>query len=99
MSAEEDAAYMQALTFLSQTRTVDLRRVLVLRTASDYTLPPPGQPASKLLKEEASSTGLSSFAESLSSAYETGSSVANELSRNWAIYRDHIPGTNLKPKN
>jgi purine nucleoside permease len=99
MSAEEDAAYMQALTFLSQTRTVDLQRVLVLRTASDYTLPPPGRPASKLLEEEANFTGLSSFAESLTSAYETGSSVANELARNWVIYRDHIPGTSPKPKN
>ena len=93
MSSEEDAAYLQALTFLSQAKTVDINRVMVLRSGSDFTLPPPRKTAADLLAAEASSSGLSSFAESVDSTFQTGSVVVNELSRNWEIYRDHIPGT------
>jgi purine nucleoside permease len=95
MSSEEDAAYMQALTFLSQASTVDLQRVMVLRSGSNFTVQPPGQTASQQLAGEADATGLSGFTESLNSTYETGSSVVDELSRNWELYRDHIP--DMKP--
>ncbi len=43
-SAEEDAAYLQALTFLSRAGRVDLARALDLRTGSDFTVPPKGVP-------------------------------------------------------
>jgi purine nucleoside permease len=92
-TAEEDAGFMQALTFLSQAGQVDLNRVLVLRTASDYSVPPPGETAPQLLASEANSTGYSGFTESLSAAYQVGSSVVNELSGHWSRYRDHVPGT------
>jgi len=36
ISAMEDTGTMQALTFLSQASRVDLQRVLVLRTVSNY---------------------------------------------------------------
>lgn len=49
MSAEEDSGYLQALTLLSQAKIVDINRVMVLRSASDFTIPPPGQPATQLL--------------------------------------------------
>ena len=91
-TAEEDAAYMQALTFLSQVHTVDLQRVLVLRGGSDYSVPPPGETAAQLLASEVDATGYSGFIESLTSTYLTGSAVVNELSGNWQLYRDHIPG-------
>ena len=92
-TAEEDAAYMQALTFLSQVQTVDLKRVMVLRGASDYSVPPPGQTAAQLLASEVDATGYSGFAESLNSTYAAGSAVVNELSGNWRRYRDNVPGT------
>lgn len=93
MSDEEDAAFMQALTFLSQAEKVDLKRVMVLRSASNFTVPPPGQTAAAQLAAEVNgTTTLSGFAESLNSTYKVGSSVVEELSRNWEIYRDHIPG-------
>ena len=91
-TAEEDAAYMQALTFLSQAHTVDLRRVMVLRGASNYSVPPSGETAAQLLAGEVNATGYSGFVESLSSTYAAGSLVVNELSRNWYWYRDHVPG-------
>jgi len=91
-TAEEDAAYMQALTFLSQVQTVDLQRVMVLRGGSDYSVPPPGETAAQLLASEVDATGYSGFAESLTSTYAAGSAVVNELSGNWHWYRDHVPG-------
>ena len=91
-TAEEDAAYMQALTFLSQVQAVDLKRVMVLRGASDYSVPPPGQTAAQLLASEVDATGYSGFVESLNSTYAAGSAVVNELSGNWRRYRDHVPG-------
>ncbi len=90
-TAEEDAAYMQALTFLSQVQTVDLNRVMVLRGASDYSVPPPGQTAAQLLASEVDATGYSGFVESLNSTYAAGSAVVNELSGNWRRYRDNVP--------
>ena len=92
-TSEEDAGYMQALTFLSQVHAVDLQRVMVLRGASDYSVPPPGQTAAQLLASEVNATGYSGFTESLASVYAAGSPVVNELSGNWSLYRDHIPGT------
>lgn len=90
-TAEEDAAFVQALTFLSQVQAVDLKRVVVLRGASDYSVPPPGQTAAQLLASEVDATGYSGFAESLSSTYLAGSAVVNELSGNWRHYRDNVP--------
>lgn len=93
MSAEEDAGYLQALTFLSQTKSVDINRVMVLRTASDYTVPPPGETAAHLLAEDEDHAAPSGFQESVDSAFKAGSVVVNELAGNWKAYRDHIPGT------
>ena len=45
----EDTGTMQALTFLSQAGRVDLQRVLVLRTVSNYDREPPGVSAAESL--------------------------------------------------
>ncbi len=93
MSSEEDAGYLQSLTFLSKVRAIDLNRVMVLRSGSDFTVQPPGQSAADFLSGEVNLTGLSGFTESLASSYEAGSPVVNELSANWRYYRSHIPGS------
>lgn len=90
-SAEEDAGVMQALAFLSQVGKADLKRVLVLRTASDYVMPPPGETAATFLKREASLGGLSGFNEALNSAYIIASPVVEEISRNWRRYEKQTP--------
>jgi purine nucleoside permease len=92
MSAEEDSAHLQALTFLSQAKMVDINRVMVMRSASDFTAPPPGQTAAQLLAADEDHTAPSAVPESMNSAFEVGSVVVNELVRNWSSYRDHIPG-------
>lgn len=91
MTSEEDAGYAQALTFLSQVKAIDFNRVLVLRSASDFSVPYPGQSAAQLLASDASGTGYSAFIESLQDVYLTGSSVVNEVVDHWDSYRDHVP--------
>jgi purine nucleoside permease len=90
-TAEEDAGIMQALTFLTQAGRADIRRALVLRTASDYSQPPPGESAAAFLKGEATASGLSGFIESLDAAYMVASPVVNEISGNWSKYENNVP--------
>jgi purine nucleoside permease len=91
MTSEEDAGYAQALTFLSRVHTIDFNRVLVLRSGSDFTVPPPGQTAAELLASDSNGTGYSGFIESLNDVYLTGSAVVNEIVDNWSTYRDQVP--------
>jgi purine nucleoside permease len=91
MTAEEDAGYAQALTLLSQVHAIDFNRVLVLRSASDFSVPYPGQTAAQLLTNDSSGTGYSAFIESLQDVYLTGSAVVNEIVDNWATYSEQVP--------
>jgi purine nucleoside permease len=90
MAAEEDAGYMQALTFLSQVNKIDFKRVLDLRAASNFTVPYPGQTAAELLANDAG-TGFSGFLESLNDVYLTGSAVVNEIVDHWDKYGSQTP--------
>jgi purine nucleoside permease len=89
-SAEEDTAYLQALTQLAAAGRVDRARVLDLRTASDFTAPPPGRTAADLLKSEATGN-YAAYDESIENAFVVGSPVVRELARHWDRYRDMIP--------
>jgi purine nucleoside permease len=91
MSAEEDAGIMQALTFLSGARKVDLNRVLALRAASDYTIPPPGVAAADFLKQE-NAENFPGTPGALENLYRVASPVARALAKDWAHTRDVIPG-------
>lgn len=89
-SAMEDTGTFQSLTYLHNAGKVDKNRVMVLRTASNYTLPPPGKSAAEYLLEEQhdSYAGLDA---ALENAYLVGSAVVNELVANWDKYRDKTP--------
>ena len=90
-TAEEDAGFMQSLTFLSQVHKVDLNRVLVLRTASNFDMPPPGETPAEMLAAEASTGNLSAFKDSVDSAYSVGSVVVRTLATHWSVYEGRIP--------
>jgi len=90
-TAEEDAGIMQSLTFLAQAGRVDMHRVLILRTASDYDMPGNGGDAASLLAQDASTVGESAYREALEAAYRVGSPVVEELSEHWDRYADHPP--------
>ena len=88
----EDSGVMVGLTYLGRTGKVDPSRVLLLRTGSNYTLPPPGRsPAENLTMEsETSYTGL---LPSIEAAYKVGSPVVAALLQHWSVYREHLPGS------
>jgi purine nucleoside permease len=90
----EDTGTLQALTFLAKAGRVDINRVLVLRTASDYDQPATGETAAASL---ARNSGLkySGLMSAIDSAWRVGRVVMQELVHNWARYRDSPPA--LKP--
>ncbi len=89
-SAEEDAAYLQALTQLAAAGRADRARVLDLRTASDFTEPPPGTTAAALLRSEATGN-YAAYDQSIENAFLVACPVVRELARHWQRYRDAIP--------
>jgi purine nucleoside permease len=97
MTAEEDAGMMQALTYLAQDHKVDLRRVLVLRTGSNFDLPPPGKSAAGLLHDETLDGHLSGYLPSLDAAYRVGSPVVRELAEHWSRYENQLPRAPATP--
>ena len=91
-SAMEDTGTYQSLSYLHNAGKVDKNRVMVLRTASNYTMPPPGKNAADYLREEQhdSYAGLDA---ALENAYLVGSTVVAELLENWEKYETQIPGS------
>jgi len=89
-SAMEDTGTFQALTYLSPTGKVNKDRVMVLRTASNFTMQPPqGMSAAEhLLRENEGYAGLQA---SVESAYRVGSVVVDELVTHWSRYRERTP--------
>ena len=88
-SAMEDTGTMQSIEYLDNIGRVDRDRVMVLRTASNYTMPPQGvDAATNLLSENEGYAGLDA---SLESAYLVGSKVVDEILANWSKYQSSPP--------
>lgn len=95
-TAMEDCGVIRSLKMLSQSKRADADRVLILRTASNYSAPYSGQTAAELLADESSSdsaTHLSAFIPALEAAYRVGSPVVHALSSNWAEYSSRLPSS------
>jgi len=88
MTNEEDSATMSALNRGYQAGLLDFTRVMVLRTASNFDQPYPGETPYESL--QANSGG---FVPSLLNAYLVGSTMANEIINHWHQYKDGVPGT------
>ena len=86
-TAMEQAAYVGTLRRMSAQGLVDFKRVLMLRGASNYCLPPPGQPVTSTIGDESLGTDAAFEAD-----YRTGSVVVHELLANWAKYEKTGPG-------
>lgn len=89
-TAMEDTGTLQSLTWLSRAGKADVRRVLVLRTASNFDSPPPGMTAAESLFGE-KFTSYSAYIPSIESAYRVGSVVVHELVAKWDKYEKQIP--------
>jgi purine nucleoside permease len=88
-TAMEDTGTLLALQYLHMAGKTDNQRVLVLRTASNYSMPPPGVTAAANMQHE--NEGYSGLGASVESAYRVGSTVLEELLKKWPAYRDHLP--------
>lgn len=88
MTACEDQSIAYALSLLQQAGRVDNRRYLVLRTASNYCMPPDG--ASSV---ESGTAELGAYLPALEAAYRVGSPVVHEIVTHWPKYRETMPGS------
>ncbi len=84
-AAMEDAGIVSSLHALARAGRVERERVLILRTASNYVVPPSGvAPAQSLAGEMRN--GFSAYDLALNAAYRVGSVVADELTSHWEKY-------------
>jgi purine nucleoside permease len=83
VAAMEDSGTLQALTFLSQAGRVDLRRVLVLRTVSNYDREAPGTTAAESLKGMIFGN-YSAYMPALEAAQSVGDKVVRDIVEHWA---------------
>ena len=90
-TAMEDTGTLQSLTFLARAGRADLKRVLVLRTASNFDMPPPGVTAAENLAQMKLGS-YSAYLPALEAAWRVGNPVVEELVRGWATYRETPPG-------
>ena len=89
-SAMEDSGTMQSLTFLSQAGRVDLQRVLVLRTVSNFDREPPGSTAAESLSQ-ISSGNYSGYMPALDAAQTVGDKVVRDMIEHWTARESEIP--------
>jgi purine nucleoside permease len=90
MTAMEDTGTLQSLTFLTKAGRADVRRAMVLRTASNYSMQYPGVTAAEHLAPEKTGN-YSGFLPSVIAAYRVGHEVIDEIATHWDRYADHIP--------
>ncbi|MEI9978065.1 MAG: purine nucleoside permease [Edaphobacter sp.] len=86
----EDTGTMQSLTWLARANKVDIHRVLILRTASNFDQQRPGVTAAESLAET-KIRQYSAYLPALDDAYRVGHIVVDSLVTNWPQTRDHIP--------
>lgn len=91
VSAMEDSGTLQALKFLDQAGRVDMKRVLVLRTVSNYDREPPEGNVADSLKSMASGN-YSAYLPALEAAEIVGDKVVRDLVEHWAEREATVPG-------
>lgn len=85
-TAMEQAAYVGTLQRMANKGCVDFNRVMMLRSASNYSMPPSGQAVTTTIGDESLGT-LPAF----EAQYRAGSVVAHELLKHWTRYENTTP--------
>lgn len=83
----EDSGTLTALRRLSRVGRADMDRILVLRVASNFTVPPPGRTAAWSTTAEYPNQGEPS----LDTAYQVGRVVIDALIEGWSRFLKEIP--------
>jgi len=86
----EDTGTLQALTFLNQAGRVDLQRVLVLRTVSNYDHEPPGMTAADSLKTMIAGS-YSAYFPALEAAQIVGDKIVRDIVDHWPDRESTLP--------
>ena len=84
-SAMEDAGIVSSLHALARAGRVDRERLLILRTASNYNVPPEGVGAAASLAGEMRQ-GFTAYEPALEAAYRVGSAVVREIVEQWSSW-------------
>jgi purine nucleoside permease len=83
----EDSGTLTSLHRLGRVGLVDTDRVMVLRTASNFSMPPPGKEAAWSTTAPYPDDGLPAR----ESAFLVGNSVVQEILKNWREFKTEIP--------
>jgi purine nucleoside permease len=86
----EDTGTLQSLTWLAKANKLDINRVLVLRTASNFDQQRIGATAAESLSET-KVRQYSAYLPALDNAYRVGHIVVDNLVSNWPQTRNHLP--------
>ena len=86
----EDSGTLTALRRLHAAGLADIERVMVLRTVSNFSMPPPDKTAAWSATADYAGGGLPA----LESAYRVGSHVVEALVAGWDRHAQSIPGDN-----
>ena len=84
----EDTGTLTALSRLARADLIDPDRVLVLRTASNFSMPPPGRTAAWSTTAPYADEGRPA----IRAAYEVGRKVVDTVVADWATLADSVPG-------
>ncbi|HKT65548.1 purine-nucleoside phosphorylase [Burkholderia sp. 22313] len=88
MTAQEDNATYEALKRAASVKRVDLSRVAVLRTGSDFDRPYAGQTSADNLLNYADQGGFAPATENL---YRAGNPLVQDIVTHWGEWRDGVP--------
>ena len=97
-TAMEDTGTLQSLQFLGSAGRVDAKRILVLRTVSNYDRQPHGTTAAESLAHQRVGQ-YGAYLPSLEAAYTVGHVVVNELLGNWPKYEHTVIGAEQAAPN
>lgn len=90
-SGMEDTGSYQSILYLDKAGKVDRSRFMVVRTGSNYSMPPPGLTPIENLQLESGENGYAGMQSSLESAYLVGSKVVDTILANWSQYKTTMP--------
>ena len=90
-SGMEDTGAYQSMIYLDNAKKADRSRFMVVRTGSNYSMPPPGLTAIENLRLESGENGYAGMRSALETAYLVGSKVVNNIVANWSQYKTIMP--------
>lgn len=89
-SAMEDVGIYQSMAQLDTLKMVDLSRLILLRSASNFTLPPAGISPSDYLCDDVHNH-FSGTTVALENVYRVGNHISESLLDNWETYKETPP--------